>query len=195
MCGLIKIKHFSMQKLKDIKTPENASKPRHIFGVILWLVSTSRNALIVVGASFIAFYCEQIGQIPFVLTGTVRSGLPSIALPAMHTTMSAAGVNGTDAVVIDVGLTGMLSELGPSIALVPIIAVLGNAAIAKAFGGAGINPTKEIVALSLCNIFGSFVSSFPVTGSFSRSAVNHATGVKTPIGGIYTSKCRSGCAL
>lgn len=139
-------------------------------------------------ASFIAFYCEQLGQLPFVLTGTVRSGLPTVALPAMHTTVSAAGINGTDAVVIDMGLTGMLSELGPSIALVPIIAVLGNAAIAKAFGGAGINPTKEIIALSLCNIFGSFVSSFPVTGSFSRSAVNHATGVKTPIGGIYTSK-------
>lgn len=69
----------------------------------------------------------------------------------------------------------------------PIIAVLGNAAIAKAFGGTGIDATREIVALSLCNIFGSFVSSYPIAGSFSRSAVNHATGVKTPIGGIYTS--------
>lgn len=139
-------------------------------------------------ASCIAFYCESIGNLPFVLTGRVRSGLPPIGLPAMHTTISAAGINGTDSVVIDMSLTGMLSELGPSIALVPIIAVLGNAAIAKAFGGAGINATKEIGALSLCNIIGSFVSSFPVTGSFSRSAVNHATGVKTPIGGIYTSK-------
>lgn len=82
--------------------------------------------------------------------------------------------------------TDMISELGSSIALVPIIAVLGNVAISKAFGGAGIDATKELVALSLSNILGSFFSSMPVTGSFSRSAVNHASGVKTPIGGIYT---------
>lgn len=68
----------------------------------------------------------------------------------------------------------------------PIIAVLGNVAISKAFGGGGIDATRELVALSLSNVLGSFVKSFPVTGSFSRSAVNHASGVRTPIGGIYT---------
>lgn len=26
----------------------------------------------------------------------------------------------------------------------------------------------------------------PITGSFSRSAVNHASGVRTPLGGVYT---------
>lgn len=78
--------------------------------------------------------------------------------------------------------------MGSSIVLVPIIAVLGNVAISKAFGGSGINATQELVALSLANVLGSFVSSIPVTGSFSRSAVNHASGVKTPYGGLYTSK-------
>lgn len=71
--------------------------------------------------------------------------------------------------------------------MLPIIAVLGNVAISKAFGGGGINATRELFALSMANICGSFVSSFPVTGSFSRSAVNHATGVKTPLGGLVTS--------
>lgn len=28
----------------------------------------------------------------------------------------------------------------------------------------------------------------PVTGSFSRSAVNHASGVRTPMGGMYTGE-------
>lgn len=68
----------------------------------------------------------------------------------------------------------------------PVIAVLGNVAISKAFGGVGIDATRELIALSLSNIFGSFFSSIPVTGSFSRSAVNHASGVRTPIGGVYT---------
>lgn len=59
-------------------------------------------------------------------------------------------------------------------------------AISKAFGGSGVDATRELIALSLSNVAGSFFSSIPVTGSFSRSAVNHASGVKTPIGGIYT---------
>lgn len=80
-----------------------------------------------------------------------------------------------------------IQDLGPTIIILPVLAVLGNVAISKAFGGAGLSATRELVALSLSNICGSFFSSIPVTGSFSRSAVNHATGVRTPIGGIYTS--------
>lgn len=118
---------------------------------------------------------------PFILTGKVRPGLPSFNMPPFETSYELK--NGT---TVDMGFTDMISELGSSIALVPIIAVLGNVAISKAFGGIGVDATKELVALSMSNIFGSFFSSIPVTGSFSRSAVNHASGVRTPIGGIYT---------
>ena len=43
-----------------------------------------------------------------------------------------------------------------------------------------------MVALGVCNLLGSFVQSMPTTGSFSRTAVNSSSGVKTPMGGIYT---------
>ena len=43
-----------------------------------------------------------------------------------------------------------------------------------------------MIALGICNLFGSFAQSMPTTGSFSRTAVNAASGVKTPMGGIYT---------
>jgi len=43
-----------------------------------------------------------------------------------------------------------------------------------------------MVALGMCNIMGSFVLSMPVTGSFTRTAVNNASGVKTPLGGAVT---------
>lgn len=38
----------------------------------------------------------------------------------------------------------------------------------------------------MSNIVGSFARSMPVTGSFTRTAVNHASGVRTPLGGIFT---------
>lgn len=43
-----------------------------------------------------------------------------------------------------------------------------------------------MLALGLCNIASSFVSSMPVTGALSRGAVNNASGVRTTFGGIYT---------
>nr|CAD7425286.1 unnamed protein product [Timema monikensis] len=40
--------------------------------------------------------------------------------------------------------------------------------------GEMLDATQEMITLGLCNIMGSFVRSMPVTGSFSRSAVNNA---------------------
>lgn len=38
----------------------------------------------------------------------------------------------------------------------------------------------------MCNICNSFVQGYPGTGSLSRSAVNNSSGVRTPLGGLYT---------
>lgn len=43
-----------------------------------------------------------------------------------------------------------------------------------------------MIALGFCNLAGSFFSSMPTTGSFSRTAVNSASGVRTTAGGIIT---------
>lgn len=43
-----------------------------------------------------------------------------------------------------------------------------------------------MIALGLCNILASFVSSMPITGSFTRTAINNSSGVKTPLGGLIT---------
>lgn len=43
-----------------------------------------------------------------------------------------------------------------------------------------------MITFRLSNIASSFVSSIPITGSFTRSAVNHASGVKTQLGGVFT---------
>lgn len=43
-----------------------------------------------------------------------------------------------------------------------------------------------MIAIGLCNIASSFVSSMPVSGALSRGAVNNASGVQTTFGGVYT---------
>lgn len=167
--------------MKDVKLCPRGQKPsrqREILAKIIWLISTARNAIIVIVCSTIAYKMEATESgAPFVLTGPVKSGLPTFSLPPFSTRM-----NDRDLTFIE-----MCTELGPAIFLVPIIGVLGNVAIAKAFAnGASVDATQELLTLGLCNIFGSCASSMPVTGSFSRSAVNHASGVKTPMAGLYT---------
>lgn len=51
-----------------------------------------------------------------------------------------------------------------------------------------MDSSQELFALGLSNIMSSFVRSFPIAGSFSRTAVNNASGVKTPLGGLMTGK-------
>ena len=52
--------------------------------------------------------------------------------------------------------------------------------------GKPVDASQEMLALGFCNLAGSFVQSMPVTGSFSRTAVNAASGVRTAMGGLYT---------
>ncbi|XP_018330805.1 sodium-independent sulfate anion transporter isoform X2 [Agrilus planipennis] len=169
------------RKIKDIKLTPSDKKPtknQKILSRVLWLTSISRNAIVVIACSILAYNLKNSSNgCPFVLTGTVRGGFPSVAPPPFSTELN----NKT------IPFTEMVTDLGTSIVLVPIIAVLGNVAIAKAFAtGKTVDATQELFTLSLCNIIGSFVSSMPITGSFSRSAVNHASGVQTPMGGLFT---------
>ena len=43
-----------------------------------------------------------------------------------------------------------------------------------------------MLTLGLCNLAGSFFSAMPTCGAFTRSAVSQASGVRTPMAGIYT---------
>ena len=46
--------------------------------------------------------------------------------------------------------------------------------------------SQEMIALGCCQFIGSFTGSAAITASFGRSAVNAASGVRTPFGGVIT---------
>ena len=50
-----------------------------------------------------------------------------------------------------------------------------------------IDVDQEFIGQGLANIIGSFFQSYPVSGSFSRTALNYATGAKTGISGVISS--------
>ncbi|XP_058061911.1 sodium-independent sulfate anion transporter-like isoform X2 [Anopheles bellator] len=140
-------------------------------------IALSRNAIVVIGGASLAYYFASSRSEPFSLTGTVTPGLPPVKLPPFSTVLNNQTLTFPE----------MTSKLGSSIIALPLIAILETVAIVKAFSkGKSMDATQEMIALGLCNIVGSFVSSMPVTGSFTRSAVNNNSGVRTPLGGIAT---------
>jgi len=160
---------------------------------IVWFICTARNALVVVTMAIVAMLitpdihvCENNrDDCTFTLTGDIKGGIPTPALPPFSIPKHSVE-NGT-LPPEDVSFGDMAGNLGSAFIIIPIIAILESVAIAKAFsGGKPLDASQEMIALGACNIIGSFFSSMPTTGSFSRTAVNCASGVKTQAGGLFT---------
>lgn len=132
-------------------------------------------------SAVLAYQFSNGGRVtlPFSLSGKVSRGLPSFSIPAFYIPSG----NGT----ITTSFTEILNDLGFSLVFVPLVAILANVSIAKAFStGTPIDASQEMIALGLCNIFGAFVQAMPTCGAFTRSAVSEASGVRTPLAGLYS---------
>nr|XP_050862141.1 sodium-independent sulfate anion transporter-like isoform X1 [Vespula vulgaris] len=144
---------------------------------VLWILISARNAVVVVAGTIIAYVFHYNGYEIFKLTGSMGKGLPPFKLPPFSTTFKNKTYNFVE----------MITIMGSTIISISIISTIEHIAIAKVFAkGKSLDATQEMFALGISNILGSFVSSMPITGSFTRTAVNHASGVKTPLGGLFT---------
>ena len=153
---------------------------RYVDGTI-WFIATSRNAIAVIGGCLAAYILEKNGSKPFALTGSIQAGLPDFHVP--HFPINKTAGNET----ISLTFSEALSDLGAAVGLVPMVAVLEQVAIAKAFASGGkMDASQEMITLGLSNLLGSFFGSVPVTASFGRSSVQAASGVRTPLASIYS---------
>lgn len=95
-----------------------------VINKLLWLVGTSRNAILVVICGVIGYMFNVSGEPPFKLIGYIPAGLPEVKLPPFSATYG----NTTESFM------DMISNIGSGIVVVPLIALLENIAICKAFG-------------------------------------------------------------
>ncbi|GAE25975.1 sulfate permease [Halalkalibacter wakoensis JCM 9140] len=103
------------------------------------------------------------------IVGDVPQGFPQFALPTM--TMQTVQV------------------LVPMAFIIALLGFMESLAIGKAVAKEEqykINPNQELRALGLANMLGSLFQSFPVNGSFSRTAVNHQSGGATQMTSVIT---------
>ncbi|KAI5339748.1 hypothetical protein L3X38_019020 [Prunus dulcis] len=110
------------------------------------------------------------------LVGDIPQGLPSFSIPRAF---------------------GYATSLIPTALLITGVAILESVGIAKALAaknGYELDSNQELFGLGVANIFGSFFSAYPTTGSFSRSAVNHESGAKSGLSGLVMGVLM-GCAV
>lgn len=86
-------------------------------------VALSRNAIVVILGTLLAFLLNKEGKVPFGITGQVASGFPSFQPPDFSTEVDGK----------ELGFVDMLSELGTSLFFIPVVAILEMVAVAKAF--------------------------------------------------------------
>lgn len=103
--------------------------------------------------------------------GNVPSGLPDFGLP-----------------VLDLEI---MTGLFPMALAISLVGFMESIAVAKTIQARHrdyqLDPNQELVALGSSNLGGSLFQAFPVTGGFSRSAVNDQAGAKTGMSSIISA--------
>ena len=104
------------------------------------------------------------------VVGVVPKGLPSFTVPKF-----------------DFKVAGHLFSYAAIIALLGFMEAISIAKAMAAKTGQRLDPNQELIGQGLSNILGSIGKSYPVSGSFSRSAVNLQAGAVSGLSSVFTS--------
>ncbi|NNE76312.1 MAG: STAS domain-containing protein, partial [Pricia sp.] len=105
------------------------------------------------------------------IVGQIPTGLPHFEIPSIS--------------------LGNALEIWPIALTLALIGYLEAISIGKSLeeknGKETVDPNKELVALGASNLVGSFFQSYPITGSFSRSAIHDSAGAKTTVTLLFSA--------
>lgn len=118
-------------KLGPKDEESNPTPYQTAFNKTVWLISTARNAILVIVCGFISYSFCLNGPPPFKVIGDIPQGMPDIKIPPFG---FEEVVNATTGETITHTFWEMVSELGSGIIVVPLITLLESIAVCKAFG-------------------------------------------------------------
>ncbi len=104
------------------------------------------------------------------VVGRIPRGLPSLSVPEIDYTV--------------------ILHLLPFAAIISLLGFMEAISVAKAMAaktGQRLDPNRELIGQGLANICGAVAKSYPVSGSFSRSAVNLQSGATSSLSSVFTS--------
>ena len=127
-------------------------------------------ALIVVAVTTVLVYTLRLDQAGVAIVGEVPAGLPRPTMPTAS--------------------WSELSSLLPTAVVISLVGFMESISVAKAFARRqryAIDANRELIGLGMANVGAAFFGGYPVTGGFSRTAVNAQAGARSGIAGIITA--------
>lgn len=115
---------------KDDHLKSNIHK---IINKLIWLIGTARNAILVVLTSTIAYVLHRTDQGELQIVGSIPSGMPKLELPSFSLPEI---VNETTGEILQQSESfgEIIGNMGSSLIVIPLIALLENISVCKAFG-------------------------------------------------------------
>jgi SulP family sulfate permease len=162
----------TIQKLGDTNLYDLAIG---IAGILLMVLVKKWNRkipyiLLVVALGTLVVYYFDLSLLGVKVVGDIPAGLPAFTVPQIE--------------------IGILSQLWPIALTLALIGYLEAISIGKGIEDKNnedqIDPNQELVSLGMANITGSFFQSYPITASFSRSAIYNEARSKTNLATIVT---------
>jgi len=128
------------------------------------------NSLLLVFLGILFSYLFYQPQFTLSIVGKIPSGLPNFTIPA-----------------INLSNIKKLFWPGFTIAFIGFVETMSiNKALEEQLIQKETQPNQELFALGMTNLMGSFFQSFPVSGGFSRTAVNIESGAKTSTRALFS---------
>lgn len=125
-------------------------------------------AVVLVGVAVsVAFNLSDRGV---AVVGEIPGGLPGLGLPHFG--------------------DGLVGTLLPAALIITVVGYAESIAVAKTYARRNryeVDPNQELVALGASNVAAGVLSGQPVTGGFSRTAVNATAGARTPLASIVSA--------
>lgn len=127
--------------------------------------------LIVVLAGILVVYVGGLYDQGVKIVGEIPSGLPSLSMFSLD--------------------VASMKSLLPTAFTIAFVGFMESIAVAKAIHARHkdytLDANQELIALGVANVAGSVFKSFPVTGGFSRTAVNDQAGAKTGLASLISA--------
>ncbi len=127
-------------------------------------------ALVVVVGSILAVTALDLESDGVRVVGDIPDSLPAFGLP---------GFDGS-----------LVADLATTALVITLVGFMESIAVAKVYARRNryeLKPENELVGLGAANVASGVFGGYPVTGGFSRTAVNATAGAKTPLASLITA--------
>ena len=141
-----------------------------LVGVTLkWWFPRLPSAMLLVAAGIFLSWTMSLGASGVEIVGNIPGGLPRPSLPGLP--------------------WAEISALFPVAAIIALVGFMEAMAVGRVYASKDrydLDPNQELKALGSANLIGSIFQAFPVTGGFSRTAVNAQAGAKSQVSSLVS---------